>query len=256
VVFGVAVTANVLDAGTADLWIVVVSLSMLMTPLLVFAEDRLSAKPEADVTYELPDSSEPRVIIAGFGRFGQIVARILSAKHIPFTALDASHEQVGFVKRYGNEIYSGDASRLDLLEAAGAQDAQLFVLAIDDVDQSLRTAEVVRQQFPHLDIYARAHNRKHSYQLMDLGVAIIRRETFYSALSLTEAVLHGFGFDQDHANRSVNAFKDHDLARFYDHCHLHNDEEKMVDLAVGAAKELEQMFKVDAEDLSDRLDDT
>lgn len=109
--------------------------------------------------------------------------------------------------------------------------------------------------FP-ISISMRARNRKHSYQLMDLGVAIIRRETFYSALSLTEAVLHGFGFDQDHANRSVNAFKDHDLARFYDHRHLHNDEEKMVDLAVGAAKELEQMFKVDAEDLSDRLDDT
>ncbi|XOV84482.1 MAG: monovalent cation:proton antiporter-2 (CPA2) family protein [bacterium] len=246
VIFGVAVTTSVLPGSTAELWIVVVSLSMLTTPLLMFIEDTLLTRNISTQPYEMPDNDEPRVIIAGFGRFGQIIARVLSARKIPFTALDASHEQVDFVKQYGNKIYYGDASRMDLLEAAGAEDAHLFVLAIDDVQASLRTAEIVVKHFPHLKIYARAHNRKHAYQLMDLGIEIIRRDTFHSALSMTEAVLIGLGYSEPGAQQSVETFKAKDLERLHAHRHLHNDNKKMQDLAKTAARELEEMFAADA----------
>ncbi len=246
VIFGVAVATSVLPSSTAELWIVVVSLSMLATPLLMFLEDKLWSKRTIAEPYEVPDDDEPKVIIAGFGRFGQIIARVLSAKKIPFTALDASQEQVDFVKQYGNKIYYGDASRLDLLEAARAEKATLFVLAIDETQASLQTAAIVCKHFPHLKIYARAHNRKHAYQLMDLGIEIIRRDTFYSALSMTEAVLAGLGYSASRAQQSVEAFKLKDIERLYAHQHLHNDNEKMQDLAKSAARELEEMFAADA----------
>ncbi len=107
------------------------------------------------------------MIIAGFGRVGQIVSRVLRARHIKFTALDSSQTHVDFVRRFGNRIYYGDASRLDLLRAAGAESADLFVLAIDEMDASLRTAEIVRTYFPDLKILARARNRQHAFALMD-----------------------------------------------------------------------------------------
>ena len=251
VVFGVAVSTRVMPAETADLWIVVVSLSMLTTPVLIFVESKFLSGKAVVTPYEVPPNDEPKVLIAGFGRFGQIIARVLSAKRIPFTALDASLEQVDFVKRYGNKIYYGDAGRLDLLEAAGAEQAELFVLAIDDAEDSLRTAELVTQQFPHLKVYARAHNRKHAYQLMDLGIEIIRRDTFHSALSMTEVVLIGLGYSEERAVRSVATFKEKDLERLHAHRHLHNDEEKMQDLAKTAALELEEMFAADAAQLPD-----
>ncbi len=249
VVFNVAVGAEVLGRPTAQFLIVVVSLSMVLTPLLLFAEDRLAgAEPAAPPEYDpLPDEHNP-VIIAGFGRFGQMTARILRAKRIPFTALEISQEQVDFVRRFGNEIYYGDASRLDLLHAAGADKARIFVLAIDDVNASLRTAEIVRKHFPGLKIYARARNRKHAYQLMDLGIEVIRRETFLAAVDLAREVLEGLGFSASVAKRTVEQFKEHDVHRLHEHRHSHTDEEKMQDLAKAAAKELEEMFQRDAEE--------
>ena len=110
------------------------------------------------------------MIIAGFGRFGQIVARVLRVKGLPFTALDSNQTHVDFVRRFGNKVYYGDASRLDLLRAAGAESAQILVLAIDDVDASVRTAILAREQFPHLKVFARARNRQHAFALMDAGV--------------------------------------------------------------------------------------
>jgi monovalent cation:proton antiporter-2 (CPA2) family protein len=250
VVFGVAVGAGAMDSGSAELWIVVVSVSMLMTPILVFCEDRFGGAAGSDVPFDVPENEEPKVIIAGFGRFGQMTARVLSAKRIPFTALDASLEQVDFVKLYGNKIYYGDASRLDLLEAAGIEGADVFVLAIDDMDASVRTAEVVCHQFPHLKVYARAHNRKHAYQLMDLGIEVIHRDTFVSALELTVDVLEGLGFARAEASEAVATFREHDLKRLYEHRHVHNDEEKMRDLSITAARELAEMFERDAQALS------
>ncbi len=248
VIFGIAVAAQLMDGGLSDLLIVVVTLSMAATPLLAAANNRLFMRRSSGGG-EGPAEPEPleenQVIIAGFGRFGQIVARILRARKIGFTALDASAEQVDFVKRFGSKIYYGDASRLDLLRAAQADKAEIFVLAIDDVEASLRTAETVAENFPNLTIYARARNRKHAHRLMDLGVKIIRRETLHASLDLSQAVLRGLGLSQREAERTVKTFQDHDERRLLMQHAEHNDEEKMIYLAKEAAEELEELFEED-----------
>ncbi len=250
VILGLAVGSRVMEQEVADLLILAVILSMVITPLLMVAEQRLltgrKTAAAAD-TYETPPNAENQVIIAGFGRFGQIIARILRAKRIGFTALEASQEQVDFVRRYGNKIYYGDASRLDLLRAAKADQAVVFVLAMDDTAASLRTAETVRRHFPHLRIYARARNRRHAYQLMELGVHVIQRETFLSSLDVARQVLEGLGLPAYLAETAVARFREIDERRLNDSFGLHDDEEKMIYMAKQAAEELEEMFAQDAE---------
>lgn len=248
VVFGVAVSGGVLQQPLADLLIVAVSLSMAITPLLLLLDDVSSRKSAPSDDHDpLPDEHPP-VIVAGFGRFGQITARVLGAKRINFTALEVNQQQVDFVRKYGATIYYGDASRLDLLHAAGAAKAKLFVLAIDDVEASLRTAKVVRQHFPNLKVLARARNRKHAYELMDLGIEAIRRETFLSALDLTTEVLTSLGFSDASALNATETFRQHDERRLHQHRHAHTDEQKMQALAKEATRELEEMFEQDAKD--------
>ena len=230
--------------------VLILTAIVAITPLLILALERLLAGRKAATAAdspEAPPSEENQVIIAGFGRFGQIVARILRAKRIGFTALEASQEQVDFVKRYGNKIYYGDASRLDLLRAAKAEQAVVFVLAIDEVAASLRTAQTVRRHFPHLRVYARARNRKHAYQLMEMGVHVIQRETFLSSLDVARQVLKGLGLPDYQAEAAVARFREIDERRLADSFGLHDDEEKMIYLAKKAAEELEEQFARDAQ---------
>ena len=249
VVFTAAAGAAVFDRALADLLVLVVTLSMAMTPFLLAAGDlvlrRLGSKQ--DRPYDIPVSGD--IIIAGFGRFGQIVARVLRARGIRFTALDASSEQVDFVARYGNRIYYGDASRLDLLRAAGAETARAFVLAIDDVEASLRTAAIVRQHFPNLPVYARARNRQHVYRLMDLGARVIQRDTFLSSLAVAEALLRDLGLSDSEAERTVSKLRELDERRLYEDYAHYTDDEKMRERAKAAMQQLEEMFARDAEDL-------
>ena len=153
---------------------------MLLAPLSFALHERLlerwlerSKPPEFD---EIDGPGNP-VIIAGYGRYGQIVSRVLRMAGIPFTAIELDYQQVDFVRRFGNKVYYGDASRLELLESAKARDAKLFVLAIDDVEASLKTAATVRKHFPNLPILARARNRVHLFRLRDLDIDAIERET-------------------------------------------------------------------------------
>ena len=250
VLFGVAVGAGALEASQAQLQIVAVSLSMVTTPLLFLTYDRLSARGTTRPPYDEMKQEEAPVIIVGFGRFGQVVARVLTARRIPFTALDASHQQVDFVRRYGNEIYYGDGTRLDLLEAAGVARARALVLAIDDPDDSVRAARQVREHFPDVTVYARARNRHHAYLLMDAGVKLLERETLHSALALTKSLLEGLGVARAEAEASVARFLAHDERRLREHEALVDDEAKRQDLAREAARELEDMFARDAEELS------
>ncbi len=250
VIFGVALGGRVLEPRLAELLVLVVILSMVVTPLVwMLGERALRARlkvPE-DAPYDTPAGEENQVIIAGFGRFGQIVARILRAKQIGFTALDVSQDQVDFVKKFGNKIYYGDSSRPELLRAAKAGQATVFVLAINDVAASLRTAKTVKKHFPHLTIYARATDRRHVHQLMDLGVEVIQRETFLSSLDISRRVLIGLGLSDYDSDKAVQMFKEHDDRRLFDDWGQHNDEEKMVLLAKEAAEELEELLAQDAE---------
>jgi voltage-gated potassium channel Kch len=252
VLFGAGAFEGVIDQHLASLLTLAVTFSMAATPLLLLIDDATvrASKPKPP-DYEVPPDGEKHVIIAGFGRFGQIVARVLRARQIPFTALDSNVEQVDFVKRFGAQIYYGDAGRLDILRAAGADKARAFVLAIDNVDASLRVAEIVRSNFPDLPIYARARDRTHVHRLMDLGVEIIERETFLAALELTKDLLRGLGLKEAEVRRLTETFKRLDERRLYEDYQYYTDTEKVRANALSQAKELEELFARDVEELPD-----
>jgi monovalent cation:proton antiporter-2 (CPA2) family protein len=251
VLFTAAAAAEALSQSVVSMLVVSVTLSMVATPILFIAYEAFGRRGGRVLEpFDAMPEDDGHVIIAGLGRFGQVVARVLRAKGIHFTALDISPQHVDFIKRYGNDIYYGDASRLDLLQSAGADKARAFVLAIDDVESSLKTAEIVRRHFPDLAIYARARNRTHVHRLMDLGVSAIRRETFLSAVDFTRDVLIGLGSTSKEARRAIDVFVRHDRKRLYDDYEHYTDEEKLLANAREAHEELEEIFQRDAEELA------
>jgi glutathione-regulated potassium-efflux system ancillary protein KefC/glutathione-regulated potassium-efflux system protein KefB len=237
--------------SAVDVAIIVVTLSMALSPLLIAGTASLVRRlhpPGEPSKFDQVQSEEPRVLIAGFGRFGQIVARVLRARRIRFTALEISQAQVDFVRRFGNKLYYGDASRLELLRAAGAGQAEVLVLAIDDVEGSLRTAEMVRRHFPALRILARARNRQHAFRLIQAGVDEIWRETYGSSLEVAEATLVALGTPRAQAHTEVRRFRDHDEQTLKAQAAVMNDEEKLIATAKASAAQLEQLFEADAAD--------
>lgn len=249
VILGLVTGARLLAEGTAELLAVVVTLSMVSTPLLLLLDDVVLRRFDPAVRapkYDKPPAiEEGHVVIAGLGRFGQIVARILRARGIPFTALDISAEQIQLVRRFGAEGYYGDASRLDILEAAQTHKARAFVLAVDDVDASLKTAEIVRRHFPHVPIFARARNRQHVHKLMDLGIEEMRRETFLASIELTRDLLVGLGMTEAEAKRLTETFAALDRKRLYDDYEHASDSERLMLNAQRFSDELEQIFRQD-----------
>jgi glutathione-regulated potassium-efflux system ancillary protein KefC/glutathione-regulated potassium-efflux system protein KefB len=247
VLFTLAAGQHILDQDTVDLLVLAVTLSMMLGPLILVAQDivvtRWLAAPAAP--FDEFDEHDIPVIVAGFGRFGQIVARVLLSRRIPFTALDSNQRNVDFLRRFGNEVYYGDASRLDLLRAAGAETAKVFVLAIDDVEASLRTAELVRSQFPKLKIFARARNRQHAFSLMDLGVTNIIRETYVSSLEMATSVLQVLGENQASAKAIVKKFRQHDESTLLAQYAVKEDETKFLATSREAAQQLEKLFETD-----------
>ena len=247
VLFTLAAREQIIDGKTADLLVLSVTLSMMLGPMLLLLLDtyqrRWGAEPARP--YDGIDEGDSRVIIAGFGRFGQIIARVLTARHIKFTALDSNQTHVDFVRKFGNEVYYGDASRLDLLRAAGAETATVFVLAIDDVNASLRAAELIREQFPKVRILARARNRQHAFALKDLGVRYIIRETYVSSLEMAAAVLETLGETTASARAAVRRFRLHDESTLEAQYQVKDDESKFLATSREAAKQLEGLFAAD-----------
>jgi len=246
VLFTNGLAAGVLERPVADLLSVAVTLSMAATPLLLLLDEMLAPKAVVLRAFDALPENDGHVVIAGFGRVGQIVARILAAKRIPFTALDSDPEHVDGVRKFGARIFYGDASRPEILDAAQTAKARAFVLAIDNVDASLRTAQMVRQRYPQVPIYARSRHRKHTHQLMDLGVKIIRRETFLSSLDLTREVLRGLGLPEREVRFAVDTFQAHDRRRLYEDYKHYTDVEKLQARARTYTQELEQQFAQDA----------
>ena len=249
VLFGVAVGAHVLDKALADKLIVVVTLSMVLTPLISIANDKwfkLGQKKGEVRPYDEIENRESRVIIAGLGRFGQMIGRILLLKKIPITVLDSSFLQVETAAKFGYQAYFGDASRLDLLRAARADQAEVFVLAIDDVEASVKAAEMVRKHYPHLKIYARARDRVHAYRLMDVGVDKLIRETFLSSLDLARDVLVELGHTQAKAEAAVRMFRKHDDELLVSQHRIHQDEAKIIASSKQGMDELQRLFEQDA----------
>jgi len=245
VLFSIAREQQLMAAPLVEQLVLAVTLSMLLSPLALMAADRAAAsRRREEAPFDHIDEAN-RVIIAGFGRFGQIVGRILRARRIPFTALEASQTQVDFVRRFGNKVFYGDASRLELLRAAQADKAHVLVLAIDDVEASVRAAETARKHFPHLRVYARARNRQHAFRLMDCDVRYIIRETFLSSLDMAEKVLEGLGTAHGEAASAVESFRQHDQRILLEQHAIKDDEEKLIAAARESARQLEQLFAAD-----------
>jgi len=248
VLFPIAVSAGLVSRDLAELLVLAVTLSMLLSPLLLIADDRwfsrwFSRLEEPRYDEVVPD--DHRVVIAGFGRFGQIVARILRARGIPFTALEISQSQVDFVRRFGNRIFYGDAARPEMLRAAQLDKAEVLVIAVDDQDAAVKIAEFARHQYPDLKVFARVRNRQHAFRLMELGVPYVIRETYLSSLDMAEQVLEWLGDEPAAARRSVAMFRAHDEATLQGQFEIRGDEAKFQATAKASAEQLERLFEAD-----------
>ncbi|TAM61258.1 MAG: glutathione-regulated potassium-efflux system protein KefB [Rhodanobacter sp.] len=250
VLLRLAAGRQLIDFGQRDALVLAISLSMALTPLLVVLTakllDRKPDKPTRE--FDAIDADTPRVIIAGFGRVGQIIARVLRAQGIAFVALEHSVEQVDFSRRFGNvNLFFGDPARPELLRAAQADKAEVFVLATDDPEANLRTARLVKRQYPHLKIVARARNRQHVFRLMDMGVDEPVRETFHSSLKMTRMTLQALGLSPALAADRVERFRRHDEELLKQQSLVYDDEAKLLQSTRDALTDLQRLFEADAE---------
>jgi glutathione-regulated potassium-efflux system ancillary protein KefC len=247
VVFQSASQAEVISGDLASVLIGAVALSMLLTPLLLIALDRWVLPrftPQAALPAEahLTEPQEAPVILAGFGRYGQIIARLLYANGLKCTVLDHDADQIEAVRRFGFQVYYGDATRLDLLRTAGAGAARVLVVAIDNIEQSLQLVDLAREHFPQLSIVARARNVQHYYALRDRGVALIERETLDSALASGRSVLELMGWHPHHARQLAMRFRRHSVRQLEAMWPHHQDEATLVAMAKQGRAQLEELM--------------
>jgi len=206
-----AAAGQILPRATLDVLNAAVAASMLTTPLLMLLYERVLA-PQfamgAEREVEVIDEANP-VIVAGFGRFGQVVTRVLNGLRIRATLIDHDPNQIELVRRFGSKAYYGDATRLDVLEKAGVATARLLVVALDDHEAALRLVKRVRERYPQLKVIARAHSRSDAFEYVEMGIPAVR-ETFGAALDAAEAALRALDFGPMAARRVVTRFKRHD----------------------------------------------
>jgi len=247
VVFASAREVGVLPRDWEALLTVAVALSMAATPLLLLAHDRwLCRRAESEREADAIDEEAP-VIIAGFGRFGQIVGRILLANDVRAVVLDHDPDQIEMLRKFGYQVFYGDATRLDLLRAAGAAKARLLVNAIDDMDASLLLTDRVRANFPGLPIIARARNVSHYYELRLRGVTVIERETFESALRAARSALESLGVEAYRAREMADAFRRQNRITLEATLPHYQDETRFLTAVKAGREELEEMFARDRE---------
>ena len=245
VLFGIAAAAGIFDRHLQDLLVVVVTLSMIVSAPLYAATAALRKTTDDSPPYDEIAVPENDVIIAGFGPFGQIFGRMLRVKKIPFTVLEKNWQHVDFVRRFGNRIFYSDAGRIEVLRAARADRARYFVLAIADVEESLRIAEAVRRNFPHLRIFAAARDRNHAMRLMDLGITDVMRRSYGSSIELTSSLLQALGQSPEQVERDIARFRTHDEATLLRQHAVYRDEAQLLQTSRDAASELEQLFEED-----------
>ena len=251
VLFGAALAAGALARPVVERATLVVALSMLLSPVLFGVSERWLAPALGRRSRRAPDNLDDAVpapvVICGFGRFGQIVGRVMRTRGIAFNALDAEPDNVDTVRRYGQTVYYGDATRLDLLKAVGADKARVLVIALPTAGDSVKVAELAREHFPRVRLVARARDRHHAHLLMDAGVDQIVRETFFSSLRLTEMVLRGLDFSEDETSRTIQAFRERDEQTLVDQHSFYSDEAQLVQTTRQAAEELRTLFEADEE---------
>jgi glutathione-regulated potassium-efflux system protein KefB len=258
VVLNLAQQQRIITDPQRNLMVMTISLSMALTPLLVLLAARLvherARKP--DRAFDQIEADTPQVIIAGFGRMGQIVARVLRAQGIQFVALESSVEQVETSRRFGGtSLFFGDPGRPEMLRAAQADKASVFVLATDDPEANLRTARLVRRQYPHLKIIARARNRQHVFRLMDIGVDDPVRETFYSSLMMTRHVLEALDMPPEVVEARIARFRKLDEQVLRQQYLVYDDDAALIQSSKEALNDLQHLFEADAAEERERAEE-
>ncbi|MCF8168416.1 MAG: glutathione-regulated potassium-efflux system protein KefC [Rhodoferax sp.] len=246
VVFQAAAGAHVFSSQTASLLVGAVAVSMLVSPLLLVALDKwLLPRYATCGVAPMEEISEPQnapILVAGFGRYGQIVARVLLAQGKPCTVLDHDAVMIEAAREFGTRVFYGDATRLDLLRTAGAATAKVIVVAVDDVAQSLEIVDLVREHFPSLSIVARARDVTHWNQLRDRGVMRVQRELFESSLLSAHSVLDLLGYAPEQAEQTIRLFRQHNLALF-EQLHPHyKDRAKLISVVKQGRQQLEEQL--------------
>lgn len=238
----------VFDDALVNLLTVIVALSMLVSPLLLvayevyFSRKGQQALPEQDTDIE----STEHVILAGYGRFGQIIGRLLIAQGFKLTILDHSPGQVDLVRRFGNKVYYGDAARRDLLEAAGAHEAKMLIIAVDEPDKAMEIIHTAQKHFPHLKLLARAIDRRHAYELIQAKIDGMRRETFDSALHLGVDALKLLGISDEDAKHAGIMFEEHDEEVLYKLAEVWGDDQRYGMAVQKGLQELKQVLQDEA----------
>lgn len=236
---------GMMDAEQVAVLSAVVGGSMALTPLMLKGLDRWMLSQSSGKNQKPPDQiedSHPEVIIAGFGRVGQIIGRILFANRIRATVMDQDPEQVESLRRFGFQVYYGNATRLDLLEAAGARTAKVIVVAVDDFDAVVAIVQLAQEHFPHLKIVARARNLAQVYKLMDLNVHVWERETFEASLKLGTEVLRELGWSPYRAARAGNTFRRHNIRLIHEMHRMRDNQRDVISAVKQSRADLEKMF--------------
>ncbi len=248
VLFQFAAAEGALTSEVTEMLVVVVALSMATTPLLMILLDRVLRRMRSPANQREPDKIELEghpVIVIGYGRFGQIVGRFLSANGVGMVILDNDPDHVEVLRQFGVRAFYGDATRLDLLERAGGETAKLFVVAIDDKEKTVATVQAIRERFPQAKVFARARNRDHVYDLWSAGAHFTHRETFDAALTMGREALVALGEHPFAARRRARMFSEHDEKMLADGYAVRDSDESLVKLSRQAREQLERLVAVD-----------
>ncbi|WP_039915134.1 monovalent cation:proton antiporter-2 (CPA2) family protein [Cellvibrio mixtus] len=259
VVMSTAEQSRFLPENISNYVVLVVGISMALTSPLVMLHEfftrkrTMQEKASEEATHaanslkalEEPDAHKAEVIIAGFGRFGQIIGRILTASNIPFNALDKNPEHIEFLKNYGVQSYYGDATRIELLEAAGIRDAKVLVVALVNIEASLEVVRLVKTHFPHITLIVRARDRAHAYQLAELGVENPIREIYESSLSAAMRTLTEVGYTEGQSQHAIDIFREHDHSLLHQAIAISKDPKELALLVKQSRKELKDLFSKD-----------
>jgi monovalent cation:proton antiporter-2 (CPA2) family protein len=228
----------------------IVGISMALTAPLVILHSLWFNSRNCPAVYDSsPDFNEPEVLIAGFGRFGQVSGRILAANNIPFTALDKDAEHIEFVRQFGNKVFFGDACRLDLLVAAGIEHAKVILVAVDDEDDALKIAELVRKHFPDVKVIARARNRYTAVKLYNLGIKTNVREVFAGGLEAANMLLQAYGLSETEANGLIDIFAAHDKSLLETTMMQNMDFNQLIAVSKKGRQELQNLFEEDKQNI-------
>lgn len=251
VLFSLGKSVGVLSAELSTIATAIVALSMLLTPVLLIFHDRVVEVRLARVGPDRPvsenfDEAAGSVVVCGFGRVGQIVARILHARGFDTILLDHDPSHIEMVAGFGFKVFYGDVTRLQLLESAGVAKASLVVMAIDNPEPSTEAVKMIRENFPHVPIIARSRNRNHAMDLLSLGAQQVVRETFGSSLELAEMSLTKLGFHAYEAHRSVQMFARYDRSLLKKSVAVRDDHKSLESLAEQAKQELASLFSRDS----------